>query len=152
VVRETIGDIFASDAEALVNPVNCVGVMGKGLALAFKKRFPRNFESYADACRVGMLRPGKVYVVPLWAKARPRYIINFPTKRHWREPSRSEDIAAGLADLVAVIREHDIRSVAIPALGCGLGGLSWQDVHQQITDAAAGIPDVDVTLYGPRSA
>ena len=151
-VRETTGDIFESGAAALVNPVNCVGVMGKGLALEFKKRFPRNFECYNDACAVGMLRPGKVHVVPAWSEAHPHYIINFPTKRHWRDRSRIEDIEAGLADLVRVIDEYAIDSVAVPALGCGLGGLVWSEVRQRILDAATLIPEVEVIVYAARGS
>lgn len=150
VVVHAAGDLLAADAEALVNPVNCVGVMGAGLALQFKQAHPAMFEAYRVACQVGQVRPGRVFVHREAMPAGTRYIINFPTKRHFREPSRIEDIDAGLGDLARVVRELGIRSIAIPALGCGLGGLRWAEVRSMIEYAFAGVPDVRVLLYGPR--
>ena len=116
-IRFTTGDILAEDAEALINTVNCVGVMGRGIALQFKKAFPENFRVYADACARGEIQPGRMFVFETRQLTNPRFIINFPTKRHWRGNSRIEDIDAGLKDLVTVIRERKIRSIAVPPLG-----------------------------------
>ena len=119
------GDIFAAHVEALTNPVNCVGVMGKGLALEFKRRYPTNFAAYARACTSGVLRPGQPVIFDPGVDMLPRYIVNSPTKRHWRDPSRLDDIEAGLATLVSQIERLSIGSIAILPLGCGLGGLDW---------------------------
>ncbi len=143
------GDLFASGAEALVNPVNCVGVMGKGLALQFRKAFPGNFEAYKAACDRGELRPGVMLVHDRGASADPRYVVNFPTKRHWRSRSRMEDVEAGLAALVEEVRSRGIGSIAIPALGSGLGGLEWEDVRARIEAAFDGLPEVLVLLFEP---
>ena len=126
------GDIFGEDVEALVNSVNCVGVMGRGIALQFKNLFPKNFKAYAAACKRGEVKPGRMFVHELAPLANPRYVVNFPTKRHWRGKSRIEDIDAGLFDLVRVIKELNIRSIAIPPLATNLGGLSWADVRPRI--------------------
>src|SRR5437867_2430521 len=123
------GDILSEDAEALVNTVNCVGFMGRGIALQFKKAFPANFKAYEAACRRGEVQPGRMFVFETKQLTRPRYIINFPTKRHWRGKSRLSDIEAGLEALVAETRSRGIRSVAIPPLGSGLGGLDWKEVR-----------------------
>ena len=151
-IRFTTGDILAEDAEALVNTVNCVGVMGRGIALQFKKAFPENFRVYAAACRRGEVQPGRMFVFETGALTNPRYIINFPTKRHWRGNSRIEDIDAGLKDLVTVIRERDIRSIAVPPLGAGLGGLEWSEVRPRIEKALLGFNDLDVVVFAPRGA
>ena len=151
-IRFKSGDILAEDAEALVNTVNCVGVMGRGIALQFKKAFPENFRDYAAACQRGEVQPGRMFVFETGALANPRYIINFPTKRHWRGNSRIEDIQAGLKDLVTVIRERDIRSIAVPPLGAGLGGLEWSDVRPRIERALRGLDDLDVIVFEPRGA
>ena len=143
------GDIFAEDAEALVNPVNCVGVMGGGLALQFKTRYPNNLTVYAEACRTDGVRPGRMFMFETHMTANPRYIVNFPTKRHWRDDSRIEDIEAGLADLARIIRDLDIRSIAIPALGCGLGGLPWNAVRNQIENALGNFNDVEIIVFEP---
>lgn len=148
-VQERTGNIFESGAQALVNPVNCVGVMGKGLALEFKKRFPKNTERYVRACRMHAIQPGQVWVVPV-SDAPRRYVINLPTKRHWKMPSYPDDVQAGIQALVGAVRDHEIASIAIPALGCGLGGLAWRDVRQWLLDAFAKLPDVEVMLYGPH--
>ena len=151
-IRFTTGDILAEDAEALVNTVNCVGVMGRGIALQFKKAFPENFRVYADACARGEVRPGRMFVCETRQLTNPRYIINFPTKRHWRGNSRIEDIDAGLKNLAQVIRERDIRSIAVPPLGSGLGGLEWSDVRPRIEKALHGFNDLDVVVFEPRGA
>src|SRR5207249_10152861 len=119
------GDILKSEAEALVNTVNCVGVMGRGIALQFKNAFPENFKAYAAACKRGEMQPGRMFVFETGQLTPPRYIINFPTKRHWRGKSRIEDIDAGLKAPVAEIRARRLRSIALPPLGSGLGGLDW---------------------------
>ena len=151
-IRFKSGDILAEDAEALVNTVNCVGVMGRGIALQFKKAFPENFRDYAAACQRGEVQPGRMFVFETGALTNPRYIINFPTKRHWRGNSRIEDIQAGLKDLVTVIRERDIRSIAVPPLGAGLGGLEWSDVRPRIEKALRGFSDLDVIVFEPKGA
>jgi len=143
------GDILAEDAEALVNTVNCVGVMGRGLALKFKRAFPENFLAYAAACRRGEVQPGRMFVFETGLLANPRYIVNFPTKRHWRGYSRIEDIEAGLKDLGEVIRSHGIRSIAVPPLGSGLGGLEWKEVRSRIEEAMRGLNDLRVVVFEP---
>ena len=151
-IRFTTGDILAEDAEALVNTVNCVGVMGRGIALQFKKAFPENFRVYAAACRRGEVQPGRMFVFETGALTNPRYIINFPTKRHWRGNSRIEDIDAGLKDLATVIRQRDIRSIAVPPLGAGLGGLEWSEVRPRIEETLRAFNDLDVVVFEPRGA
>ncbi|MGC9326467.1 MAG: macro domain-containing protein, partial [Candidatus Hinthialibacter sp.] len=116
------GDILSEEVQALVNTVNCVGVMGRGIALQFKNAFPKNYEEYVKACDRRELQPGRVLVYETGTLTFPQYIINFPTKRHWRGKSRIEDIESGLKALVQEIRRRDIQSIAIPPLGCGLGG------------------------------
>jgi O-acetyl-ADP-ribose deacetylase (regulator of RNase III) len=143
---------LAADAEALVNTVNCVGVMGRGIALQFKKAFPENFRFYEAACKKHEVRIGRVLVFETGLLTRPKYIINFPTKRHWRGPSRNDYIDAGLKSLIGVVRSRGIRSIAIPPLGCGLGGLDWDDVRSRITKAFAELPDVKVLLFEPAGA
>ena len=146
------GDILRCDAEALVNTVNCVGVMGRGIALQFKTAFPDNFKAYVAACRRQEVQPGRMFVFDTGQLTSPRYVINFPTKRHWRGKSRIEDIASGLAALVDTIRERSIRSVAVPPLGSGLGGLEWAQVRPLIQAALGGLDDVHVTVFEPASA
>lgn len=146
------GDILREDADALVNTVNCVGVMGRGVALQFKKAFPQNFEAYAAACKNNEVQPGKMFVFETGQLTAPRYIINFPTKRHWRGKSQLEDIEAGLQDLVARIRQYDIRSVALPPLGSGLGGLEWPEVKARIEQAMAPLEEVHVRVYEPEGS
>ncbi len=146
------GDILQADAEALVNTVNCVGIMGRGIALQFKNAFPANFKAYEGACAREEVQPGKMFVFETGTFTNPKYIINFPTKRHWRGKSRIEDIESGLKALVEEIRVHGIRSVAIPPLGSGLGGLDWTDVRSRIVDALRGLNDVQVIVFEPNSA
>jgi len=145
-ITRTQGDILASKSEAIVNPVNCVGVMGRGLALQFKNAHPANFLAYEAACVRKIVQPGHMFVFETGLEA-PRFIINFPTKRHWRDPSHIEDIESGLADLVQVIAAKAIRSIAVPPLGCGLGGLDWKDVRPLIESALGVLPGVQVTIH-----
>lgn len=144
------GDLLRADAEALVNAVNTVGIMGKGIALQFKQAYPTMFTDYARACAARELTAGGMHVFDLGETAgRPRWIINFPTKRHWRDASRMGDIESGLVDLVRVVRERSIASLAIPPLGCGLGGLDWNEVRPRIEAAFAELPNVRVLLFAP---
>ena len=147
-ITNKTGDLFDEDVEALVNSVNCVGVMGRGIALEFKKRFPQNFKAYATACERNEVQPGRMFVHET-GQLSPRYIINFPTKRHWKAKSRMEDIEAGLDALVREIQRRDIRSIAIPSLGSTLGGLRWEDVRPRIEAALSGLGDVEVRLFEP---
>lgn len=141
------GSILDSPAQVIVNPVNCRGVMGRGLALAFKQRYPDMFNEYARACRSGALRPGQVHA---WRDGVGRWVVNFPTKEDWREPSRMEYLESGLTSLVQWVRDHDIASIAVPALGCGLGGLAWSEVRPRIEVAFAGAgPQCVLWLYPP---
>ena len=145
------GDIFKEEAEAIVNTVNCVGVMGRGIALQFKKRFPENFKVYETACKHKDVVPGKMFVHETGSLIGPKYIINFPTKRHWRGASRMEDIESGLQDLAAVIADLKIKSVALPPLGCGLG-LDWSDVRARIEKTLSTLPDVEIIVFEPKGA
>ena len=151
-IRFKSGDILVEDAEALVNTVNCVGIMGRGIALQFKKAFPENFRVYAGACKRGDVQPGRMFPFKTGALTNPRYIINFPTKRHWRGKSRIEDIEAGLEALVELIREFGIRSIALPPLGSGLGGLEWQSVRERIVEAMRDLENVHVVVFEPNGA
>jgi O-acetyl-ADP-ribose deacetylase (regulator of RNase III) len=148
----TTGDILRADAEALVNTVNCVGIMGRGIALQFKNEFPQNFKAYEAACAHEEVQPGRMFVFETGMLTNPKFIINFPTKRHWRGKSRMEDIDAGLVALVEEIRQRGIRSIAIPPLGSGLGGLDWAEVRPRIEAALRGIDDLSVTIFEPNSA
>ena len=149
-INYTKGDLLSSKAYALVNTVNVVGVMGKGIALHFKNMFPHNFEVYADACRRKEIQIGKMLVVKdCNPELGERLIINFPTKSHWRYPSKYNYIESGLRDLISVIRENHITSIAIPPLGCGNGGLDWSIVKRMIEDALSVIENVDIEVYEP---
>ena len=152
VIEYASGDILKCEAEALVNTVNCVGVMGRGIALQFKNAYPDNFKAYAAACRKEQVQPGQMFVFETGALLPPRYIVNFPTKRHWRGKSRIEDIEAGLRALREVIRERKIRSIAIPPLGSGLGGLRWSDVRERIESALSDCAGVTIIVYEPSGA
>ncbi|MEX2648953.1 MAG: macro domain-containing protein [Alphaproteobacteria bacterium] len=143
------GDILAEDADALVNTVNCVGVMGRGVALQFKNAFPENFKAYKSACDRGAMRPGRMFVFESERLTKPRYIINFPTKRHWRGKSRIEDIESGLEALVKVIEERGIESIAIPPLGSGLGGLDWKVVRARIVKLLGDLGSVRIAVFEP---
>ena len=150
------GNLLEAPAEALVNTVNCVGVMGKGIALQFKQAFPENFKAYKQACNRDEVEPGKMFVFDRGGldlkPGEPRYLINFPTKRHWKGKSKMEDIESGLTALIEEIARLNIRSVAIPPLGCGNGGLDWADVRPRIEAAFADLPDVRVSLFEPGNA
>ena len=141
------GDILAEEVEALVNTVNCVGIMGRGIALQFKKEWPENFKAYAAACRRHEVQPGRMFVFETGRLTHPRYIINFPTKRDWRGKSRIEDIETGLEALVAEIQKRGIRSIAIPPLGAGLGGLSWAEVRTRIERAIRELSEVRIVVF-----
>lgn len=143
------GDILKEDAEALVNTVNCVGFMGRGIALQFKNVFPSNFKSYNLACKLQKVQPGKMFVFETGQLTNPRFIINFPTKRHWRGKSRIEDIDAGLISLVKEIRLRKISSIAIPPLGSGLGGLDWSKVRPRIEAALQELSELKVVIFEP---
>jgi O-acetyl-ADP-ribose deacetylase (regulator of RNase III) len=147
-----IGDLLATKVEALVNTVNCVGVMGRGVALQFKDAFPENFKAFKAACDREEVQPGRMFVFETGFLANPKYIINFPTKRHWRGKSRIEDIDAGLRALVEVVRERGITSIALPPLGSGLGGLPWADVRPRIDAAFHDLPHVQVIVFEPHAA
>ena len=143
------GNILEEEAEALVNTVNCVGVMGRGVALQFKRAFPENFKEYAVRCKRNEVQPGRMLVFETGAMFTPRYIINFPTKRHWRGKSRIEDIESGLCSLAEEIQSRSIRSIAIPPLGSGLGGLSWTEVRGRLEEALSGLEDVRIVVFEP---
>jgi len=146
------GNLLNAEVDALVNTVNCDGYMGKGIALQFKQAFPANFKAYEAACAHGEMVPGRMFIHDNGGLVNPRWIINFPTKRHWRNKSRIEDIASGLSALVADVQRLGIRSIAVPPLGCGLGGLNWADVRPMIEQAFAPLTDVTVHLYEPNGA
>ena len=151
-IELTRGNLLEAPVEALVNTVNCVGYMGKGIALQFKQAFPANFKHYETACHAGDMAPGKMMIHDNGGLVNPRYIINFPTKRHWKGKSRIEDIESGLNALVADVQRLGIRSIAVPPLGCGLGGLEWRVVRPMIEQAFADLPDVQVLLFEPAGA
>jgi len=147
-IRSARGDILESDAEALVNTVNCVGVMGRGVALHFKNAFPDNYRAYAAACEDEEVQPGRMFVHET-GRLTPRWIINFPTKRHWRGKSKMEDVEAGIIALREEIVDRDIRSIAIPPLGSGLGGLDWSEVRPMIETGLSDLPRADISIYEP---
>jgi O-acetyl-ADP-ribose deacetylase (regulator of RNase III) len=151
-IEITHGDILTANAEALVNTVNCVGVMGRGIALQFRKAFPENFKVYEAACKRGDVHPGKMLICETDLMTGPRFIVNFPTKRHWKGKSQMKDIEAGLPVLIEEIKKRGIRSIAVPPLGCGLGGLDWNKVRPKIIHAFESVPDVKVLLYEPAGA
>jgi O-acetyl-ADP-ribose deacetylase (regulator of RNase III) len=151
-IEVTQGDILRANAEAIVNTVNCVGFMGRGIAAQFKRAYPENFRVYEAACKRGDVQPGRMLVYELAGSTNPRFIINFPTKRHWRANSRIEDIESGLKALIREARSRNIRSIAVPPLGCGHGGLNWADVRPLIETAFADVPDVRVLMYEPTGA
>lgn len=147
------GNLLTQDVDALVNTVNTHGVMGKGIALQFKKAWPAMFKDYAAACKKGDVVPGRMHVWETGSLTQPRYIINFPTKTHWRGRSRLADIDAGLVDLCRVVRDLGITSIAVPPLGCGNGGLDWNDVEPRIRRAFEPLADqVEVRVFAPTGA
>ncbi len=145
------GNLLEENMEALVNTVNCVGVMGKGIALQFKQAFPENFKQYKKACDAKQVQPGQMFTTST-DKLFPRYIINFPTKRHWKGKSKIEDIESGLKALIKEVKQLKIQSIAIPPLGCGNGGLNWEVVKPMIVGACAEFPDVRVVIFEPVGA
>jgi len=144
------GNLLKADAEALVNTVNTVGVMGKGIALQIKQAFPEVYGSYRAACNAGEIELGRMHVVPTGRLVGPKYIINFPTKQHWRSRSRLRDIRRGLEHLAAVVKDLDIESVAVPPLGCGNGQLEWTSVKSVIEETLCGLEGVRVVVFEPR--
>lgn len=149
-IHFTRGNLLEADAEALVNTVNTVGVMGKGIALMFKEAFPKNFQEYETACERGEVEVGRMFVTERSALAGPRWIVNFPTKKHWRNRTKLEWVESGLADLRRVIEEKKIRSIAIPPLGCGNGGRDWTtEIRPLIVRSLQDLPDVGITVYEP---
>lgn len=150
-IERGIGSLLDATTDAVVNTVNTVGVMGKGVALQFRQAYPDNYKAYQRAHRRDELAPGKMLVVPT-GKDAPRFIINFPTKRHWRENSRVEDIESGLRDLVDVIKQWRIKSISLPPLGCGNGGLDWADVRPRIERALGAVEDLRVVLFEPGAS
>ena len=151
-IRYMQGNLLEAPAEALVNTVNEVGVMGKGIALMFREAFPVNTRLYKEAAKAGNVRVGRLLVTENRALVGPRWIINFPTKKHWRQPSKLEWVRDGLRDLGRVLRENKIQSVALPPLGCGNGGLDWVLVRREIEGALGELGDVDVVVYEPTDA
>ena len=134
-IEDVTGNLLEAEAEALVNTVNCVGAMGKGIALQFKQAYPEMAREYERACQRGEIQPGRVQVWGTGAFHGPKYIINVPTKREWFRRSSYKDIESGLAALVEAIRARGITSVAVPPLGCGLGGLQWSKVRPMIVSS-----------------
>ena len=152
-IELTKGNLLEAPAEALVNTVNTAGVMGKGIALQFKQAYPQMFRAYERACKAGEVKLGKVQMFDLGGLVGgPRWIINFPTKGHWRAGSRMADVEAGLQGLVATIKRLHIRSIAVPPLGCGNGGLDWNEVRPLIEAAFADLPGVRVLVFAPGGA
>lgn len=148
----TEGNLLDAKAEALVNTVNTVGVMGKGIALMFKEAFPENLRAYVDACKKKEIEVGRVFVTERhnWVGG-PKWIVNFPTKQHWRNPSKIEWIKEGLQDLKRFIIENNVRSIALPPLGSGNGGLDWRVVRPAIESVLGTLPDVEVIVYEPTA-
>jgi O-acetyl-ADP-ribose deacetylase (regulator of RNase III) len=151
-IIEASGDLLQADVDAIVNTVNCVGIMGKGVALQVKRRYPGVFKEYARQCKLGNVRIGQMLPVPTNELSGPAWVINFPTKTHWRASSRLSYISDGLVDLLRVVKELDLHSIAIPPLGAGNGGLNWTEVAPLIRDAFSGLEDVDVHLFAPTRA
>jgi len=145
------GNLLEAEVDALVNTVNTVGVMGKGIALMFKERFKENFKQYARACKDGEVVTGRMHVTRTGELSGPKWIINFPTKQHWRKPTRIEWVEEGLQDLKATILSEGIRSIALPPLGCGNGGLKWTQVKPLIEAALGDLEDVKIIAYEPTS-
>jgi O-acetyl-ADP-ribose deacetylase (regulator of RNase III) len=151
-IEHVTGNLLEADAEALVNTVNMVGVMGKGIALQFRQAYPDNYNFYRKACEHKEVRLGKMLIFDRHLLTNPRYIINFPTKDHWRGNTKIEAVKSGLDDLIEVVKARGIRSIAIPPLGCGNGGLDWKKVRPLIEKAFIAVPDVKVLLYAPVGA
>ena len=148
-IRYTTGNIFDSDAQALINPVNTVGIMGKGLALQFKKAYPNNFIAYQKACKQGDIAIGKIFItIDNNINLGEKIIVNFPTKKEWHKPSEYSFIEQGLDDLILIIKNQNIKSIAIPPLGAGLGGLEWEKVKIIIEQKLKDL-DIEILVYEP---
>lgn len=147
-IKFTSGNLLNADVEALVNTVNTVGVMGKGIALMFKERFPENFRMYAAACKAKEVNTGKMFITEVHEIEGPRWVVNFPTKRHWRAPSEMGWIRDGLVDLRKFLIDQNVKSVAIPPLGAGNGGLDWKNVRPEIEAALADL-DTEILVFEP---
>lgn len=141
------GDIFQSQCEAIVNPVNCVGVMGAGLALAFKDRFPANYDQYVVACREEKVRLGKMFITECNGPGNLKWIINYPTKKHWKDNSKIAYVRFALFHFKHMLRTHQIKSVAIPRLGCGKGNLDWAVVRKVLEDKLSSLTDIEIEIY-----
>jgi O-acetyl-ADP-ribose deacetylase (regulator of RNase III) len=151
-IRFTQGNLLEDSAQALVNTVNTVGIMGKGVALMFKEAYPENFKAYEAACKSKEVQLGKMFVTERRGEMfGPKWIINFPTKADWRFPSKMEWIVQGLEDLRRVVKEKGIKSIALPPLGAGNGGLAWKDVRTKIEASLGELNDVEVILYEPTA-
>lgn len=146
------GNLLEADVDAMVNTVNCVGVMGKGIALQFKQAYPENYRAYRQACEAGNVKPGRMFTFDFGKDHRPRYVINFPTKRHWKGNSKIADIESGLQDLATKLNDLRVQSVALPPLGCGHGGLEWSQVRSAIQGALGQLKGVKVVVFEPVGA
>jgi len=151
VIEYTKGNLLDAEVEALVNTVNTVGVMGKGIALMFKQRFPKNMSEYAVACKKRRVVTGRMFVTETSELVGPKWIVNFPTKEHWRAKSKMEWIIEGLVDLHKFIVSNKVKSIAIPALGAGNGGLKWGDVKPHIEAALSNLNDVEIIVFEPHT-
>ncbi|SBS34608.1 RNase III inhibitor [Marinomonas spartinae] len=148
-IHYTQGNLLEADVEALVNTVNTVGVMGKGIALMFKERFPQNTQDYSKACKAKQVETGRMFVTQTDELVGPKWIVNFPTKRHWRNPSKLEWITEGLFDLKQFILDKRLNSIAIPALGAGNGKLNWESVKPEIERILGDLESVDILVFEP---
>ena len=148
-ITYTTGNLLEARVEALVNTVNTVGVMGKGIALMFKERFPENFREYKADCAAGVVQVGKMHVTMPMELSGPKWIVNFPTKQHWRKPTELEWVRAGLVDLRSFLETEQVKSIALPPLGCGNGGLDWKIVKTEIVSALSNLPNTEVLVYEP---
>lgn len=150
-IKFTQGNLLEANVEALVNTVNTVGVMGKGIALMFKERFPANMAAYAKACKEKEVKTGKMFVTDTGELMGPRWIVNFPTKQHWRAKSQMQWIIDGLVDLRSFIERNNVHSIAIPPLGAGNGGLNWDEVKPHITQILGDLENVEIIVYEPTA-
>jgi O-acetyl-ADP-ribose deacetylase (regulator of RNase III) len=147
----TQGNLLEADVEAVVNTVNTVGVMGKGIALMFKERFPENYEEYRKACKAGKVNTGELFITHSPELGGPQWVVNFPTKENWRNPTKMEWVESGLVKLREFIQDEKVRSIALPPLGCGNGGLSWPDVRPKIEAALGDLEGVRVVVFEPTA-
>lgn len=148
-IKFTQGNLLEARAEALVNTVNTVGVMGKGIALMFKERFGENMRLYTAACKAKQVQTGRMFVTEVRELDGPRWIVNFPTKQHWKAPSQMAWVEEGLQDLRRFLIEKQVKSIAIPPLGSGNGGLEWTEVREQIESALGDLPNVEIVVFEP---